>query len=413
MAETFIQEAPGKVPEKDSFDIIVCGGGPAGFAAATAAARNGAKTLLLERNECLGGIWTAGLMPWILDHRNKCGILAELREKSLTRGGLIQPSGTLSVPPEELKFILEEFLQESGVRLRYGTLVTASLRDGKRISHVITESKSGREAWRGKIFIDCTGDGDFAALSGCAFDFANAEGKTQPSSLIAVLCGLDPETVAPYLAPNGGKPRLLELFHSVGIEPSYAMPSLFHFGQGVFGLMSNHGYGISAIDADTITEKILEGRRELHKQVEALWSLGGIWKNLTLVATSERLGLREGRRIRGREIITAEYLASGGRSTRAVCRATMCIDIHSPDPNHGKAIAKSGVTSQPYDIPWGALVSADFDNLLMAGRCISGDFIAHSSYRVTGNSVPMGEAAGSRAAQAIKSGILPPELIYI
>ena len=402
-----------ELPVKGEFDLIVCGGGPAGFAAALAAARQGVSVMLIERNQCCGGIWTSGAMPWILDHKNKTGILAELRELCLQRGGMIHASGSLSCPPEALRLLLEELLEEAGVRLRYGTILTGVQCENRRITHIITDSKSGTEAWAAKTFIDCTGDGDLAAMAGCSFEYGGDDGNTQPSSFIGILCGLDPEAVSEYLASNGGKPRLKELMESRGLYPSYGMPSLFHLGHGVFALMSNHGYKVSAIDADNLTRKVIEGRKELHAHVNFLRSLGGIWSNIALAGSSDNLGVREGRRIKGIEYVDFQHLGSGGRCANAVCRATFCVDVHAPDPAKGNVIADQKVHTKPYDIPWGALVSAEMDNLLMAGRCISGDFIAHSSYRVTGNSVPLGEAAGFGAAVSIKEGIRPAEVTNV
>jgi hypothetical protein len=174
--------------------------------------------------------------------------------------------------------------------------------------------------------------------------------------------------------------------------------------------MSNHGYKVNAIDADNLTRKVIEGRRELHTHVNFLRSLGCIWRNIALAGSSDNLGVREGRRIKGVEYVDWKHLGSGGRCPNAVCRATFCVDVHAPDPTKGNVIAQQKVSTKPYDIPWGALVSAERENLLMAGRCISGDFIAHSSYRVTGNSVPLGEAAGFGAAISIKENILPSEV---
>lgn len=401
----YISESSKEVPVKGSFDVIVCGAGPAGVAAAFSAAANGVSVLLIESRQCCGGIWTSGAMPWFLDHQNKTGIMADLRNKILEHGGIIHAGGALSAPPEELKMILETMLSDAGVTLRYGTVVVDAVTDGRTLTHVITESKSGREAWFGRRFIDCTGDGDLAARAGCSFEFGGPDGKTQPGSLTGIVCGLDPQAVWEYLPPNGGKTRLKELMESHGVFPSYGMPSLFHFGHGIFGLMSSHSYGINAVDADTITEKILEGRREIHSHIRFLRSLGGVWRDIVLVTTSESIGIREGRRIKGLETIDTAHLCSGGRSDLPVCRATFCVDIHSPDPSKGNVIAETKARTEPYDIPWKALVSAEIDNLLMAGRCISGDFTAHSSYRVTGNAVPTGEAAGFGAAESIKREI--------
>ena len=110
------------------------------------------------------------------------------------------------------------------------------------------------------------------------------------------------------------------------------------------------------------------------------------------------------------DYIDLRHLASGGRSGQPVCRATFCVDVHAPDPSKGNVVSEQKVRTKPYDIPWGALVSGEISNLLMAGRCISGDFVAHSSYRVTGNAVPMGEAAGIGAAVSVRENILPSEV---
>ena len=397
-------------PVCGEYDVIVCGGGPAGTAAALAAARQGASVMLLERNQCCGGIWTSGGMPWVLDHQNKTGILAEIRSLCLERGGLIHASGSLSMPPEKMKLLLEELLLAAGVRIRYGTWVTDACVEGKTLTHVITCSKSGREAWGAKRFIDCTGDGDLGALAGCSFEYGGDDGLTQPASFIGIVCGLDPEAVSEYLPPNGGKPRLKALMESHGVFPSYGMPSLFHYGHGIFGLMSNHGYRIDALNADSVTQKVLEGRKEIHAHIDFLRSLGGIWSNIALAGTSENIGIREGRRLKGMDYIDFRHLASGGRSGQPVCRATFCVDVHAPDPSKGNVVSEQKVRTKPYDIPWGALVSGKISNLLMAGRCISGDFIAHSSYRVTGNAVPMGEAAGIGAAVSVRENILPSEV---
>ena len=176
--------------------------------------------------------------------------------------------------------------------------------------------------------------------------------------------------------------------------------------------MTNHEYGVSAFDAGAITEATIRARREIHDIVERMRRLGGPWQEVSIVATAEQIGVREGRRIRGRFAISAEHLANGLKHEQAVCQARFPIDVHALDAQGNKEINREfkqgGI--KPYDIPYPALIAADVDGLLMAGRCISGDFVAHSSYRVTGNAVPMGEATGLAAAVSVKKGVLPHEL---
>ena len=140
--------------------------------------------------------------------------------------------------------------------------------------------------------------------------------------------------------------------------------------------------------------------------------MGGIWKNIRIVATADQIGIRESRRIYGRYTITKDDLIRGARFDDAVCRTTFGVDVHSLDPSKHKSIEKIGFKSKPYDIPLRSLIAKDVDGLMMAGRCISGDFYAHASYRVTGNAVAMGEAAGQVAGQAVSNNKLPQDIQY-
>ena len=172
--------------------------------------------------------------------------------------------------------------------------------------------------------------------------------------------------------------------------------------------MTNHEYGVSAFDANAITQATIRSRKEVNELVKGLRKEGGTFKDIALVATAEQIGIREGRRIKGRYHITRQDIIKGLRHKEGICRATFPIDVHGlsntePAFRH----SEKGERAKPYDIPYPALVAADVTGLLMAGRNISGDFIAHASYRVTGNSVPMGEAAGLAAAVSVQNGYCP------
>ena len=399
---TFIAEPARRLPVAGEFDVIVCGGGPAGCAAALASASAGAKTLLLERHEYLGGIWTGGLMPWILDQARKTGQMARWREFLLAHGGSVNPRGSLTAPPEVVKGMLEDDLRTAGVRIRYGTLLAAMVRDGRRITHAVTESRSGREAWSARIFIDCTGDGDAAALAGCGFDFGNADGDPQPASLNAIVGGLDLEEVRPFMVPQGKIP-LRELLTGLGVPPSYAMPSIFHFGCSVFGWMTHHAYHVDPADADSVTAAVLAGRAELRRQIAALRASGGVWRDLVLIATGAHLGIREARRIHAVTDLSSADFGRAPEPGRSVCASGFLPDVHGTNPNRCKGVEPQQIHLEPpLVIPWLAQVAADCDNLALAGRCIGGDFLCHASYRMTGTAVPLGEAAGLGAAWAVR-----------
>ncbi len=428
-----IAEPARKVHVVESVDVVVCGGGPAGVAAALAAARTGASVRLIEAHGQLGGVWTTGLLSLIIDAGNKGGVMARIIDlldagRELLREPRWDRRGSMIYDPEQMKLVLEQSCVEAGVRVRLHTRVVAAVRDGRRLTHCITESKSGREAFAARVFVDCTGDGDLAALGGCGFDWgrpaegpgaAEAErvGQTQPFSLMMLVTGIDPRATAEFhdrtnRSAAAAKAALLAEFARAGVEPSYGQPTIFKIHDELYAWMINHEYGRRGIDAQDLTDATLAARSELHALVEALRSRGDPWRDVKIVATAGQIGVREGRRIYGRYTVTADDVCDGARHADAVCRVTVGLDVHSTSKAHSTGIERSAIRgpSRPYDIPLRSLIARDVDGLLMAGRCISGDFLAHSSYRVTGNAVTMGEAAGATAALAARGSGLPHEV---
>ncbi len=407
------------LPVQRDADVIVCGAGPAGVTAAITAARLGARVRLFEAHGSLGGVWTSSLLGYLLDF-DKPGFNVEL-VRHLRQRGAIRGEGMngLTYHPEEMKLILEELCTRTNVHLQLHSRVTAAYREGNRLSTIITESKSGREAWQAPIFIDTTGDGDLGAQAGCEFEIGRDQAcPCQPMTMYALLVVRNLAEIAPYLhgVGNDGQhvgPKVFqELLKSAGVQPSYGKASLFPISGQLVLLMANHEYGINATNAAQVTTATLHARAELHQIVKALAKLGGPWQGTEIVATPEQIGIRDGRRIRGRYIMTADDLIRGATQDDAVVRAKFPVDIHALtlEENRKSAYSNAGVKAKPYDIPIRALIARDVDGLLMAGRCISGDFISHASYRVTGNAVAMGEAAGTVAALAAETKQLPQNI---
>lgn len=414
------------IPLAEDADVIVCGAGPAGVTAAITAARAGAKVRLFEWRGCLGGVWTAGLLGYFLDF-NKPGFAKELRDKLDARDARANSSSTSSFcyDPEALKLLLEELCVEAGVKFQYHTKVSAAFREGSRLTTIVTESKSGRQAWKAPVFIDTTGDGDLGYQAGCAFEMGMAEDcPCQPMSLNALLVVKDAEALREFIrfgTPKEGensngekKGRIKDALVSTGHYPSYAGPTMWHVRDNLIFAMMNHEYGIKAWDAAEITAATVRARAEMNKMVAGLRGLGGAWEGIQIVATAEQIGVRDGRRVKGRYTVLQDDLAKGARHEDAVTRVTFGIDVHALSADHNKkhAIMPKEIKMKPYDIPLRALIAKDVDGLMMAGRCISGDFIAHSSYRVTGNAVAMGEAAGVTAALAALSKRLPHDVAW-
>ncbi|MEO7319480.1 MAG: FAD-dependent oxidoreductase, partial [Chthoniobacteraceae bacterium] len=345
-------------------------------------------------------------------------LVKKLRERDAIHG---QGMNGLSYHPEEMKVLLEELCSAAGVKVQLHTRIAAAHREGRQLTTILTESKSGRQAWRAPVFIDTTGDGDLGALAGCEFEIGEAQAcPCQPMSMDALLVVKDAAALAGIIHGTGdmskgvntAKMAFLAEIRRAGVEASYGAPTLFPIRDNLLLTMMNHEYGVLATDAAAVSEATLRARGELHKIVRGLRKLGGVWEGVQIVATPEQIGIRDGRRIKGRYFVNRDDLIAGARHDDAVVRATFPVDVHALTAEHNKTapINSAGVKTKPYDIPLRALLARDVDGLMMAGRCISGDFIAHASYRVTGNAVAMGEAAGAVAAVAAKTKRAPHDV---
>ncbi|MFA9478958.1 FAD-dependent oxidoreductase [Phycisphaerales bacterium AB-hyl4] len=423
-------------PIAEQAGVVVCGGGPAGAAAAIAAAQTQRhlgiipNVRLIETHGQLGGVWTSGLLSWILDARNKTGLMQQIMQRveacrvdlggrpNRRRGGQLYDA-------EHMKLLLEEMCTEAGVRLLLHTRVVAAYQQNGKLTHIVTESKSGREAFAASCFIDCTGDGDLAAQAGCSYDFGRFDAKSstppacQPMTLMAMITGVDRDAIRPFYDRQQYtklevKQAMRAEFDRAGVNPSYSHPTLFEVYPDLFALMTNHEYDRDPRNAQAVTNATIAARREIYELTKALRGLGDPWRDLRVVVTAAQIGIRESRRPAGLYRICLDDLAVGRRHDDAVCECSFPIDVHATSNKGDRSVEASPVSKTlPYDIPFRALVARDVDGLLMAGRCISGDFYAHSSYRVTGNAVPMGEAAGCAAALASVRGCSVRDLDYV
>ncbi|MFZ9992359.1 MAG: FAD-dependent oxidoreductase, partial [Opitutales bacterium] len=332
-----VTEAARELPVDDWADVIVCGAGPAGVTAAISAARAGAKVRLLETHGALGGVWTSSLLGYLLDF-DKPGfnqeLVRRLRERDAIRGRGVND---ISYHPEEMKLLLEELCMASGIKTHLHTRVASVLKDGRKVVGVITESKSGRQAWRGRTIVDTTGDGDVGALAGNGFELGvDNTCPCQPMSMCALLACDDVEALNAYVRfgegyenPDryGHKKRLLAELRRAGADPSYQAPTFFPVRGNLILAMLNHEYGVNATDAEAVTAATFRARAEVNHQVRSLRALGGPWKGLQIVATAEQIGVRDGRRLAGRYKVVKDDVAGGARHDDAVVRATFSVDV--------------------------------------------------------------------------------------
>mgnify|MGYP001126276353 CR=1 FL=1 len=384
----------------DKFDIVVCGGGSAGFGAALNAARGGAKTILIEQTGGLGGVLTSGCVGYCMDVSTEHTILQDIRKLAIV------PKNTMAscfmIDIEEMKYYLEKELGNAGVTIMYHTKITGVQKEQKKITGIYTHSKSGEQLIKGTIFIDCTGDGDVGFFAGCSYE-EGLNGKCQPMSFNVVISGLNYEEVKDCVSNNremyceDAKANLLQEFQRAGFSPSYPKCTLGLMNGDLFTFSINHQYGAKGTSERDVTLATIKGRDEVFKAVAALRSLGGRWGNIKVVNSPAYIGVREGRRLKGQYTITKEDLMNGAEHKDAICKVKFCVDIHNED-----GYTDGGIRTRPYDIPIRSLISAQIDNFFMAGRCISGDFYAHASYRVSGNTFVMGEQIGRYCANIIK-----------
>jgi hypothetical protein len=387
-------------------DVLVCGGGPSGCAAALYAARSGAKTLLLENMPFLGGVWTAVGISHLIDGRGRDGLNAEIHQRLPVH----QVFGRNIYLIEDMKSLLDQMMAEAGVEIQLHTRAASVAREGSRLGGVFTVSKSGFEFIEAAVVIDTTGDGDIAAAAGCVFEQGREfDGRTQPVTLFGTIGGYRGQ-------PAKGR-DLVEILERGGWRPSYPPVTLFpQPGQpGVFQLMATQFYGVDGTNVRDLSRAEILGRYEIRKCVEVFKQHGGEdWKDAFLIGTGPAIGVRETRRIRGRYYLTWEDLNRGARFEDGIAEIRSGSNIHPVDdpyesPPEGLP-ARPSFRVQPYEIPLRSLIAADVDNLLMAGRCISGDVYALGSYRLTGNVVRTGEAAGLAAAMALEQDAQPPSL---
>lgn len=378
-----------KTPILERYDVIVVGGGPAGAVAAISAARHGAKTLLIERFNCLGGMWTVGFMNPLFDSEGKGGILREIIDTLKARGAW-GGFRNISFRYEEMKVLLDELCRDAGVHLLLSTDYSDVVREGNRVCGVIAENVGGRAAYTAGCIIDASGDARVAADAGAEIAVGDEAGRTQAMTLMFLVGGVPDslsegemlyKRVAPYYAKEG-------------IEMPFTFPYLIPApGVHYAVIQYTHMHGVHPLSAEERSFACVEGRRQMMEMMRLLHENDPALRHLELIGSAPVLGVRESRRIVGEYTLCAEDLFAGRKFADGFTSSRFNIDIHSPDTN-GQKCRPVGV----YEIPYRCLIPKGVEGLLVAGRTISGTHEAMASYRVTGTCAAMGEAAGTAAA---------------
>ncbi|MBI4977125.1 MAG: FAD-dependent oxidoreductase [Spirochaetes bacterium] len=447
MTEANVTEPTRAIPVRDDADVVVCGGGPAGCAAAIASARMGMKTVLLESHGFAGGAATAaavnGIGGWQYDLDGRplvSGIPLEIMREIALLGGAdgtyvkklstpvakpdYHPGGLgcfwIQTHPEYFKAALDELLLRTGVRVLFHVNAVMPLMDGTSVCGVFIESKSGRECIRARIVIDCTGDGDIAARAGAPFDIGRpGDGACQPMSMIYAAGNAE---INDLFSPEDGKPALEKARYlgaiararergEITLNPNDIFCAATPIDDAHAGTRLVNYTRVqrkSAIDADELTSAEIIGRRQVLEAIRFMRNYMRGCGDAYLITTPPSIGIRESRRIRGDYTLTGDDIQHARRFPDAIARGIYCIDTHNPT-EIGKP-SRITVLDAPYDIPYRSLVPQQVENLLVAGRCISGDVTALSSYRIMSHCMAMGEAAGTAAGLAVKKSVMPRNL---
>ena len=421
------------------FDVVAVGGGPAGAVAAIAAARQGAKTLLVEQYGYLGGMLTvAGVGPQMTFHAGKTQvvrgiadeIVCRLKELDLSPGHMEDFVGyASSVTPfdaEGMKYVLETMALESGVQLLYHTVFTGCEVENGKVTKVRLYSKNGFFDVTSKVFLDCTADADLSTQAGVPSLYGReSDNLAQPMTLNVKVSGVDRDKMIEYVRTN--RDDMLEtvpfdrlhLIPRTGIQGAYSLIKkakaagkfdvdrnmVLCFETNTPGEMILNMSRIickSALDAFDLTDAEVEGRRQARQILDFMRNNIPGFEACRIASTGPHIGIRESRKIHGIYKLTAEDLLENRMFEDAIAMGGYPIDIHSPDgasTNHRYLKAGSW-----YSIPYRSLVTNEIDNLIVAGRCISTTHEACAAIRVTPIVMAIGEAAGTAAAQSALTG---------
>jgi len=416
-----VREAARDVPIYHSCDVAVVGGGPAGTAAALAAARAGADVVLLERYNHLGGLSTGGLVIWIDRMTDWSGrrVIRGFAEEVLDRlppEGVAGPApedwgsrepakvkhwglrtsahhGTVTwaptIDPERLKLLSQEMLLEAGVRLVFhGWAATPIVEDGA-VKGVVFEGKGGRQALMAKVVVDCTGDGDVFARAGADYETDIEEGDVHHSMNTAfVLGGVD---MAAWLAFRGGQPEQFAEFARLGRERlGFFQTPYVSWRNDIALFLGPRQSGLSALDVDDMTEVEIRSHRFMGLHCDYFRTHAPGFAHAFMLQSAPQLGVRHTRR-----------LAGVGRVLRSQWEEGVPL---------ADEIGVSPSVSLKYpvvSVPYGALVPRRLDGLLAAGRHVSCDANSHGFLREIPQCWLTGQAAGAGAALAVGAGVAP------
>jgi len=428
MAPAQLTEPSRQTPVYGDYEVVVVGGGPAGIAAAIAAGRSGRSTICIERYGFLGGAGTAaglstfcGLHAVVHGQHEQIvhGLADDILARIAAMDGLNEPHLTIqnqilaqAYDISAFKIAADELLAEARVHLLFHAFAAGVvMADEKRIDAVLVETKSGRFAIRGRIFIDCSGDGDVAAWAGVPYEVGDGAGNMLYPSTMFRINGVDPAKAgrAWELIPG-----LMEEAEKRGRRFPRKKPIVrpqrnpIEWRANLTQIKNPDGTAVSGIDARQFSYGEVEGRRQCWDTFQFIKESTPGFEKAYIVEIAPQLGIRETRRIRGEYLLTeddilgcrdfADTIGVQGWPVEAHIKGDVRF-VFAPPSSRGFN-----------EIPYRIIVPQRVDNLFVAGRCASMTHEGQSSARVSGPCFIMGQAAGTAADLALKARVAPRAL---
>ncbi|MFA6716733.1 MAG: FAD-dependent oxidoreductase [Victivallaceae bacterium] len=396
------------------FDLIIIGAGAAGTLAAIAAGRKGLKTLLVEKENCAGGMVSSGLLSiWGPFDDGEKRIIKGLPEEILQR--LVdrkfaenRKTGFIAVDPEGVKLVLDEFITEAGVEVLYHTILAGAETESNLIEEITLATKSGKSRVKAQIYIDASGDGDLAAQSGVSFVTGKPEtGWVQPMSSICRLGGIDENLYhweGNFRYRNEIKQAIENgeiTFDADGIGCATYVPGL----KGVIAVNMSHVSDLDPLSAQDVSKAEIIGRKQCREILLFFRKYVTGCAEAFLIDTGMQIGIRESRRIQGKYMLTAEDILAGREFPDNIAVNAYHIDIHIPSKEKTSDTIRK--PKKYYGIPFRSLLPLEVNNLIVTGRCISCTHEALGSVRIMPCCMAMGQAAGTAAFLAIQNHTIP------
>jgi len=411
----------GVLPLAADVDVLVVGGGPAGVAAALAAARNGVSVLIVEQFNCLGGVAGAGghghisiYSAWESRIRVTGGISYEIGRRLVEeKAGRMNHHGVW-FEVEKYKFLLERMMSEAGVKLLYHTFFCEAVMEQGAVVGAIIQNKSGRQFIRARRIVDCTGDGDVAASAGAPYvQGRENDGKCQPVTLMFTIGGVDWPKVESWRTDYAMRNVWEEAQRNGDMEPFQFTIMGFWWTPtrpDQVGVNFTHIIGIDSTRAEDLTRATLEGRRQAFQTIDVFRKYVPGMEACYMVSTPNTVGLRESRRIVGDVVLTEHDMKARRTWVDSIGHGSFYIDIHHIDGPGMDSTVWRPEKGFRYQIPYRVLIPKSAGNLLVAGRCVSVTHVALGSIRVMVQCGVMGEAAGAAAALSLRAGVAPQDL---